>query len=161
MTQGAIWKALNPEKARESARRSNAKRREAKRQWDRKRWALHKQRYQDRDLEIPGLLPPWNAHSQITDFVRVDIADWVELKDYRFSTVGTGYACTRIDGKRVYLHHLLVGRLARGGGMQTDHINRDKLDNRRQNVRVVTTKENQHNRGGVYERCWWRQQQAA
>jgi hypothetical protein len=35
------------------------------------------------------------------------------------------------------------------------------LDNRRSNLRAVTARENQRNRGGVYERCWARQQEAA
>jgi hypothetical protein len=45
-----------------------------------------------------------------------------------------GYAITRIDGKSVFLHHLV---LPREKGLYTDHINRDRLDNREVNLRNV------------------------
>jgi hypothetical protein len=162
-TKAGVWKALNPEKTAEMNRRSNRRpeRRAAKGAWNRRRWQEHQERHQDRDPEIPGLLPLWDVHRCIADFARVDIADWLWLREYSFSRVGNGYAKATIDGRIVYLHHLLLGHVKRGSGLQTDHINRDPLDNRRQNLRIVTPKENQHNRGGVYERCWWRQQQAA
>jgi hypothetical protein len=35
VSEAAVWKVLNPERAREVVRRSNAKRRPAKREWDR------------------------------------------------------------------------------------------------------------------------------
>jgi hypothetical protein len=42
------------------------------------------------------------------------------------------------------LHRFLLGRQDKG--MVIDHINRDKMDNRLENLRVITQKENSYNR---------------
>ena len=59
------------------------------------------------------------------------------------------YVATSIkgpDGKHRLksLHSMIAGTPE---GMETDHINGDTLDNRRQNLRVCTNSENQMNRG--------------
>ena len=73
-----------------------------------------------------------------------------------------GYAVTRIyKGKRngvsvyreVAMHRLLL-ELAAGDPRETDHINRDRLDNQRVNLRVVTRLENAQNQGA--HRRWTR-----
>jgi hypothetical protein len=48
--------------------------------------------------------------------------------------------------KRVYLHRWIMG-LPPGRTPVVDHINRDTLDNRRENLRLVTTSENNRNSG--------------
>ena len=48
----------------------------------------------------------------------------------------TGYVKTSLNRKHLYLHRLVVGEIPKA--MHTDHINRDKLDNREANLRVVT-----------------------
>lgn len=60
---------------------------------------------------------------------------------------GAGYAermSKDPDGKRIAirLHRFLVGSPE---GMQVDHINGDRLDNRRENLRVCTAAENRRN----------------
>jgi hypothetical protein len=47
------------------------------------------------------------------------------------------------DGKKVLLHHMVMGK----SSMFVDHINRNKLDNRRCNLRWVDDHQNQMNRG--------------
>ncbi len=55
-----------------------------------------------------------------------------------------GYALRRWKGKYQKLHHaVLPGQK----GMQIDHINGDKFDNRIENLRLVSPSQNQRNRG--------------
>lgn len=67
-----------------------------------------------------------------------------------------GYVCRHAKTKMVgaSMHRMVLG-LKKGEGM-TDHINGNKLDNRRENLRVVTMSESNHNRrsksDGVYQR---------
>jgi hypothetical protein len=50
-----------------------------------------------------------------------------------------------------FMHRQILG-LKSGDRHQVDHINRDKLDNRRQNLRLVTQAENNQNVVGGYGR---------
>lgn len=118
---------------------------------DAQRAALARKR--DRDPEIPGLIPIWARGHRIIDFARVDLADWERLRYRRLNLTGTGYVITYDGRRQVYLHHLIVGRLTRHDHVETDHINRDRLDNRRANLRLVTHKENCANRGGIFARA--------
>lgn len=63
---------------------------------------------------------------------------------YHFYIDGNGYAVSRIQNSRILLHHLIIGRPEKG--MYVDHINRDRLDNRAENLRVVTMQQNNFNR---------------
>ena len=64
-----------------------------------------------------------------------------------------GYARRTLDGINVLFLHRAVtlrafGRVA-GRGEHTDHINGDKLDNRRSNLRIVACSQNGQNRSGL------------
>lgn len=56
-----------------------------------------------------------------------------------------GYALTRKPGEKTTtsMHRMI---LKTPKGLETDHINGNKLDNRRENLRICTTSENQRNR---------------
>jgi hypothetical protein len=56
-----------------------------------------------------------------------------------------GYVGGVVDGKRVSLQRFIYGDVP--DGYVLDHINRWRLDNRRQNLRVVTTAQNAQNQG--------------
>lgn len=68
-------------------------------------------------------------------------ADMAWLADnYKFNiSSGTGYAAPTHD-KAIKLHNMIVGKAQKG--FTVDHINRDRLDNRRSNLRVVTKAQN-------------------
>ena len=61
---------------------------------------------------------------------------WLDASGYVFCT----------SGKRspIRLHRLIA---MPGPGLVVDHLNRNKLDNRRQNLKVCTTAENTRNQG--------------
>jgi len=77
----------------------------------------------------------------------VDDSDFEWLSTFKWHN-SHGYARTwlTLDGVRTSrtMHQLLMPRVA---GKYTDHINRNKLDNRRVNLRLVTRSENNRNAG--------------
>lgn len=83
--------------------------------------------------------------------VQVDGEDYEYLRQWKWGYSNSGYAyriLTRsTDGLRsqriLYMHRLLAKTPP---DLQTDHVNRDKLDNRKSNLRVVTRSGNNHNR---------------
>lgn len=57
--------------------------------------------------------------------------------------VKKGYPVTSLGTKQIKIHRLVIGKLP--PSYVTDHINRDKLDNRRENLRAITSLANCHN----------------
>ena len=74
----------------------------------------------------------------------VDDADYIKLIKYRWCYHGDGYAARGYhrNGRLITekMHHSILGRPP--NGMVVDHINGNKLDNRRSNLRFVTQQEN-------------------
>lgn len=70
-------------------------------------------------------------------------SEMVHLGQLNWSLSGDGYPMTYIKGKLVKLHHLVLGKPPKG--KVTDHINRNKLDNTKSNLRFVTQRENMRN----------------
>lgn len=85
-------------------------------------------------------IPIHNRSGDQIAIVLVDDADHDDLSKYRWSLTDRGYAVRGIKTKngteKVYMHRYLLG-LERGDGLQADHINGHKLDNRRENLRVA------------------------
>lgn len=80
----------------------------------------------------------------------IDDEDWPLVKDYKWhahKVRNVWYAETniKVDGKRktLKMNYLFVQPQK---GYKTDHINGDGLDNRRENLRLVTEQQNQFNR---------------
>ena len=71
------------------------------------------------------------------DEPKVSMHKWYAIK-FRHTT----YARATVSGKNTYMHRLL---LAPQKGQEVDHVNKDGLDNRRQNIRVCTRAENMRN----------------
>lgn len=73
----------------------------------------------------------------------VDDADYALLAGYHWHYMGIGYAARSQGGKRIYMHRVIMGAPV---GMQVDHIDGDRLNNTRSNLRICTAQQNHHNR---------------
>jgi len=83
-------------------------------------------------------------------FAIVDDVDFEYLNQWKWRTDNTGYAKRKewlpVEKKYrdLYMHRLINKT---SFGFDTDHINRNKLDNRKSNLRSVTKSRNQMNKG--------------
>lgn len=78
--------------------------------------------------------------------ILIDIEDVDKINKYSWRLNEKGYVVTDIKGKKVRLHNLILNRDTSDPKIVCDHINRNKLDNRKENLRIVTQKENNLNR---------------
>ena len=97
----------------------------------------------------------WNEYVIDGNIVRVvldnkneemicDVEDWEKLKDYRWRFGRNGYAETTTKDGVIPFHHFVIGCKK---GNYRDHINRNRLDNRKENLREVDPFESVLNRG--------------
>ena len=75
------------------------------------------------------------------EIVLVDDQDFEELNRYKWCLNSGGYATRMNDGHTSILMHRFIKETPKG--LETDHINGNKLDNRRENLRNVTHSQNQ------------------
>lgn len=73
-------------------------------------------------------------------FTLVDFDDALEVLMHSWTVDGVGYPYTKINGKTVNLHKLLLPNVSR-----VDHVDRNKLNNQRHNLRETTRSLNAHN----------------
>lgn len=76
----------------------------------------------------------------------VDLADYELVSGHRWYANEKGYAVTTIKRVNVRMHRLIMG-LIRNDGILIDHINGDRTDNRRSNLRICDHRQNLCNRG--------------
>ena len=72
--------------------------------------------------------------------IKVDDEDYPVLSRLKWYESDSGYAITDSPVKHIKMHKLLVGPIPNRSVV--DHINRDKLDNRKENLRVVSQRDN-------------------
>lgn len=75
-------------------------------------------------------------------YALVDTSDYELLRKYNWFMTRQGYVIRHSKDGNIYLHKYI---LESPKGMVTDHINRNKLDNRRVNLRICTYSENSIN----------------
>jgi hypothetical protein len=77
-------------------------------------------------------------------FALVDKEDLKRLSEYNWNCLKIGYASTSIGGRKnkkmLYMHRFIMG--VTDPKISVDHINKNKLDNRKSNLRVCTHKQN-------------------
>lgn len=72
----------------------------------------------------------------------VDDEDFDALNAFRWRRHPHGYAITTPYGRTIYMHRFVLGCF---DGGEVDHLNGDKLDNQRANLRTCSRSENMHN----------------
>lgn len=82
--------------------------------------------------------------------VQVDPEDYDRVVEHSWYFHNMGYAMATIEGKQTYMHRFIMNTPK---GLHTDHINHDKLDNRRSNLRIVTRAENMQNMNKKHRGC--------
>lgn len=89
----------------------------------------------------------YSRHVEYARFL-IDSEDIWIMKKYKWNINSNGYASAKVNGKNIRLHRLLMNPPK---GMDIDHINRNRLDNRKENLRICTRTQNLRNmsmRGG-------------
>lgn len=74
----------------------------------------------------------------------IDSDDAERVNQYSWSLVSKGRPRARVNGKKTYLHRLILNAPE---GAWVDHVNGDPLDNRRINLRFCNANTNAKNRG--------------
>jgi hypothetical protein len=75
-------------------------------------------------------------------YAYVDAEDFEWLNQWRWHVCGSGYAGRHENGKLIFMHRAIMKPPK---GMVVDHINGNRFDNTRANLRNVTPQENLHN----------------
>lgn len=89
---------------------------------------------------------PVRKRGEVVAYAKVDDKDYESLAQWRWGLMDNGYAVHGTNSQgRILMHRDIMG-CVRGDGKEVDHINHDKLDNRRSNLRLVTREQNARNR---------------
>ena len=88
-----------------------------------------------------------NKKQEISGVVLIDKSKISKLIKYKWR-FKTGYAVSQCNGKTILMHRLIMNFPDK----EIDHIDRNKLNNLRSNLRAVTSKENMNNRITVDKR---------
>ena len=85
-----------------------------------------------------------DKYGNIKAYAKIDIDDVDKCILHKWGLFNNGYAMTSTSDKDISLHRYVMDYY---GDKEIDHINRDKLDNRKINLRIVTRSENRVNTG--------------
>lgn len=94
-------------------------------------------------------VPLRNRAGDIVATALVDVADFAAISARRWCRDAAGYAVRGDKYGRVYMHRELMRP---GRGLVIDHRNGNRLDNRRENLRVCTRADNCRNAAGRHRR---------
>lgn len=89
-------------------------------------------------------LPLRDRHGSVRAHAVVDAEDVEWLSRWRWGLHVRGYVVRPLGRQSVLMHRELLG-LEHGDGLEGDHRNGDRLDNRRENLRVASHAENGQN----------------
>jgi len=90
-------------------------------------------------------IPVFNQSKQVIAVVTIDVVDRPLVEGASLNLTPDGYVFVRKNGERRLIHRWIMG-LAFGDPREVDHMNGNRLDNRRSNLRICTHQENRQNR---------------
>lgn len=85
----------------------------------------------------------YNKKQEVIAMTIIDRENWDKVANLKWHLMHTGYAATNKFKKYNRLHHFIFG--IPPIGLETDHINRNRLDNRKANLRFCTRSQNRCN----------------
>jgi hypothetical protein len=94
----------------------------------------------------------------------VDDEDYEWINQWKWCVTNNGYAQRHDRGTIALMHRVILGATVSGHKVQVDHINHNKLANRRSNLRFCTPSQNkaniikQKNNSGQYKGVSWDRQ---
>ena len=74
-----------------------------------------------------------------------DLEDYDKIKDYYWSANTDGYMYSTCDDEYILMHRLIIDE--NNPEMQVDHFNRNRKDNRKENLKSLTPQHNNWNKG--------------
>lgn len=86
-------------------------------------------------------------YNNVDDYFICDADDWERLKEYTWHKTEYGYTRTRTPDKKMLFFHDAVLNINPTPDIMCDHINRNRSDNRKSNLRIASARENCINRG--------------
>lgn len=92
----------------------------------------------------------FDKHGEFVDQAMVDIKDYNKVRYTKWRKSGSGYAINNSKNSKNKIKGtneptLFMHRVILGTDQFVDHINHNKLDNRRSNLRIITKSQNQMN----------------
>jgi hypothetical protein len=95
---------------------------------------------------VANQIPLRNKAGEIVGHAICSEEDFEDFSNRKWH-ISKGYAGTSIDGRNMPMHKYVMLKMdAYIKGMTIDHVNNDKFDNRRENLRLLTQHENNQNR---------------
>jgi hypothetical protein len=92
----------------------------------------------------PFRIPLRNKKRVIVEYALVDEDDFEKVNKYKWHLNASGYAQGTIKGKIIPLHHFILKKPEKG--YVIDHINQDRLNDSKNNLREVSKSINSHNK---------------